>query len=66
MGVKYKISFTNRGFVICNSYEQRENGVYWKTTYNKGKNVHGELITSTLEGFSTNDLVKSIEEYDNN
>lgn len=45
---EYKISFTNKGFVICHWYDQREGGVYWKR--------------DTVEGYSTNDLVKKIEE----
>lgn len=48
--VKYVITFAIKGFVICDSYEKRENGVYWK---------HG-----SLQGFATNDQIKMIEPYE--
>lgn len=48
---EFRITFTNKGFVLCNSYEQREGGVYWKR--------------DRTEGYSANDLIKSIQEIRN-
>jgi hypothetical protein len=48
---KYKITFTNKGFLIVDSYDQTEGGVYWSN--------------GSIRGYSTNDLVKNIEEVTN-
>jgi len=45
---KYKIVFTNRGILIVDSYDRSNGGVYW--------------CNGNIRGYSTNDLIKSIEE----
>ena len=45
---RFKILFTNRGFVVCDSYDQRESGIYW--------------INGSIQGYSRNQMIKSVEE----
>jgi hypothetical protein len=45
---QYKITFSNKGIVIVDSFDRREGGVYWQK--------------ETIQGYSSNDLIKSIEE----
>ncbi len=45
---KFKITFTNKGILVVDSYDQREGGIYWSN--------------GNIRGYSTNDLVKSVEE----
>ena len=45
---KYIISFSNKGSVTVDSYDQRDGGVYW--------------VNGTIQGYSVNQFVKSIVE----
>ena len=45
---KFKITFTNKVILIVDSYDQREGGIFW--------------ARETIQGYSTNDLIKSVEE----
>ena len=49
---KIKITFSNQGIVICDSYEKTENGIAW--------------TNGTIQGFSTNDLIRKIEDPNEN
>ena len=45
---KFKRTFTNKGCLIVDSYDQRSGGVYW--------------VNGSVQGYSSNELVKNIEE----